>query len=207
MRKTSARMLATLTLAGLAAVVGAGCAEPTPEERVAEMRGRYSAELQNFVVNEVPLPGSEVTAHGVDGAEGVDPVAEEAEGEDGMNGMDGMDGMEEMDVPVQTDVVLDVLIRNGNHELLPGVTLDVAQVGEGGPEEASWDEIVASPRTKQTWRIWVDTSTIGRGPGTSVTYRLEDVEDYQPDDRFVVTVREPVPAAERGDYREYAEAS
>ena len=201
MRKTSAWMIATALLAGLAA----GCAQPTPEERVAEMRGRYSAELQNFVVREEPLPGYETMDDGMNGAEGGDAAAGEDAGAE--DAVDGEDGMEEMAAPVQTNVLLDVLIKNDNQENLPGLTLDVAQVAEGGPEEATWDEIVASPQHKANWRIWVDTSTIGRGPGTSITYKLEDVEGYAAGDRFVVTVREPVPAGERGEYREYAEAS
>jgi hypothetical protein len=40
-----------------------------------------------------------------------------------------------------------------------------------------------------------------------VTYLLEDVAGYAPGDRFVVAVRHPVPEAERGEYREFSEAS
>lgn len=202
MRKTSAWVLATALLAGLAA----GCAARSPEERVAEMRGRYSARLQNFVVKEEPLPGFEtMDAETAEDGEAAAP-GEAAPGDDAPA---GGEGMEEMAAPVQTNILLDVLIRNDNRERLPGLTLDIAQVGTGGPtgDEATWDEVVASPNTKQTWRIWVDTSQISRGGGTPITYTLEDVQGYEPGDGFVVTVREPVPPAERGEYREYAEAS
>jgi hypothetical protein len=195
-RKTSAWLLATALLAGLAG----GCAQPTPEERVAEMRGRYTAELQNFVVREEPLPGAETMAEGM-----TEAGEEAAAGEDA----GGEDGMEEMAAPVQTSIVLDVLIRNENQQNLPGLTLEVAQVAEGGPkgDEATWEQVVASPQTKATWRIYIDTATIGRGPGTSVTHKLQYVEGYEPGDGFVVTVRHPVPAGDRGEYREFAEAS
>ena len=196
MRKTSAWLLVIAVFAGFAA----GCAQPTPEERVAEMRGRYTAKLQNFIVREEPLPGYEAMAE----AE-ADEEAAEAEGEDGM---DDVDGMEE-EVPLQTNILLDILIRNQNQENLPWLTLDVAQVAEGGPkgDEATWEQVVVGPHTKATWRIYIDTSTIGRGPGTSVTHKLLNVEGYEPGDGFVVTVRHPVPPGERGDYPEFAEAS
>jgi hypothetical protein len=171
----------------------AGCAQPTPEERVAAMRGLYTATLQNFVVRDTPQPVAEVTL--------VEPA--EAAGEEGAEPGEAI--LEP--VPVATKIVLDVLIRNENRENLPGLTLEVAQMAEGGPEQGTWDEIVASPQHKASWRIWVDTSSIGRGPGTSVTHLLENVEGYAPGDRFVVTVRHPVPPGERGDYREFAEAS
>lgn len=194
MRKTSAGLLATaLFAAALLTSPFAGCAQPTPEERVAAMRGLYTATLQNFVVRDTPQPVAEVTL--------VEPA--EAAGEE----VEGAEGAIEEPVPVTTKIVLDLLIRNENKENLPGLTLEVAQMAEGGPEQGTWDEIVASPQHKASWRIWVDTSSIGRGPGTSVTHLLENVEGYAPGDRFVVTVRHPVPPGERGDYREFAEAS
>jgi hypothetical protein len=115
--------------------------------------------------------------------------------------------LEPAPVPVATNILLDVLIRNENKENLPGLTLEVAQMAEGGPAQGTWEEIVASPQHKASWRIYVDTSAIGRGLGTSVTHLLENVEGYAPGDRFVVTVRHPVPPGERGEYREFAEAS
>ena len=194
MRKTSAGLLATaLFAAALLTSPFAGCAQPTAEERVAAMRGLYTATLQNFVVRDTPQPVAE------------EPAGEPAEaaGEE----VEGAAGAIEEPVPIATKIVLDLLIRNENKENLPGLTLEVAQMAEGGPEQGTWDEIVASPQHKASWRIWVDTSSIGRGPGTSVTHLLENVEGYAPGDRFVVTVRHPVPPGERGDYREFAEAS
>lgn len=203
MRKTSRWLpAAPLTAAALAVALIAGCARQTPAERVAELRGNYTAELKNFVVREVPPPGFEAPA--AEGGEAAaapaaetEPAAEAAAGEAAI----------ETAVPVQTNVLLDVLIRHDNQENLPGLTLEVVQMAEGGPAEATWEEILASPQRKATWRIWVETSAIGRGQGASVTYLLEDVAGYAPGDRFVVAVRHPVPPAERGEYREFSEAS
>ncbi len=191
MRKTSAWWLVTaLFAAALSTGLFAGCAQPTPEERVAAMRGLYTATLQNFVVREVPPAAAELIA-----------------GEPGDEPAGTAEVFLEPAPPVATNIVLDVLIRNENKENLPGLTLEVAQMAEGGPEQGTWDEIVASPQRKASWRIYIDTSAIGRGPGTSVTHLLENVEGYAPGDRFVVTVRHPVPPGERGEYREFAEAS
>jgi len=192
---------AWLPPAAVAVALALSCAQPSPEERVAEMRGNYDAELQNFVVREVPMPGAEPPAGETAAAPPEPAAAEPAEA--------GEEGIEET-VPVQQNIVLDILIRNQNKDAnLPGLTLEVAQVGAGGPgpdEPLTWDELLASPHRKASWRIYVDTSTIGRGPGTSVTHTLEDVEGYEPGDGFVVTVRDAVPPGERGEYREFAEA-
>jgi hypothetical protein len=200
-RKTSRWLPAAPLTAALAVALIAGCARQTPAERVAELRGKYTAELKNFVVREVPPPGSEAPA-----AEGGEAAAEAAAATEPAAGEAGEAALETA-VPLQTDVLLDVLIRHDNQENLPGLTLEVVQMAEGGPSEATWEEILASPQRKATWRIWVDTSAIGRGQGASVTYLLEDVAGYAPGDRFVVAVRHPVPEAERGEYREFSEAS
>jgi hypothetical protein len=200
-RKTSPWLPAAPLTAALAVALIAGCARQTPAERVAELRGKYTAELKNFVVREEPPPGSEAPA-----AEGGEAAAEPAAATEPAAGEAGEAAIETV-VPLQTDVLLDVLIRHDNQENLPGLTLEVVQMAEGGPSEATWEEILASPQRKATWRIWVDTSAIGRGQGASVTYLLEDVAGYAPGDRFVVAVRHPVPEAERGEYREFSEAS
>lgn len=179
-RKTSgSRRILSFALAAAApaaaALLGAACAQP-PEERVAELRSRYEATLLNFVIRETPL------------VDQVPPLGEEPIGE----------------VPVRQDVVLDILVRHDNHENLPGLTVEVAQLGEGASEELSWEEVASSARA--TWRVYLDTAAIGRGEGSSVLHKLEDVS-VAPGDRFVVTVRDPVPPGERADYRELSEAS
>lgn len=197
MRKTSAsRRIATFALAAaaLTAVLGS-CAQRSPEERVAELRSSYEATLQNFVIRETPLV-DEAPAF-----EGEEAAAEQAPAETEEAALGG-ELIEE--VPVRQDVVLDILVRHGNRENLPGLTVEVAQLGEGASEEMSWEEIESS--SKATWRVYLDTAAIGRGHGNSVIHKLEDI-DVAPGDRFVVTVRDPVPPADRGDYREFSEAS
>jgi len=54
---------------------------------------------------------------------------------------------------------------------------------------------------KEHYRIWVDGSGLGSGE-KRLSYRLEDVP-YQEGDRFVASVRTPVPAAERSLYKEF----
>lgn len=197
MRKISA-WLVPLALMTLIAVA---CSPPTGAERVAEMRGRYTAEVRNFVPREVPLvsEGSEAGAEGAE-AEGEpdDAAAEDAAMDDG----EGIE--EETIVPTRTDVLLDILIRNENRENLPGLTLDVVLLPAGGDEEMTESDLLAA--AERSWRIYVDSSTIGRGPGTSVTHTLEDVPGFEEGDRFAAFVRHPVPAGERGEYREFAEA-
>jgi hypothetical protein len=206
-RKTPAlpRCLNIVLAAALlaATLFGAACAQPTPEERVADLRSHYEATLQNFVIREEPLvdPLADPLAGAEPALEGEEPAAEEApaEGEEAALGEELIE-----EVPVRQDVVLDILVRHDNHENLPGLTVEVAQLGEGASEELSWEEIETSARA--TWRVYLDTAAIGRGQGNSVLYKLEDV-DVAPGDRFVVTVRDPVPPADRGDYREFSEAS
>ena len=55
----------------------------------------------------------------------------------------------------------------------------------------------------QHWRIWVDTKSIERGPGSQIDYKLEGVEIAE-GYGFFVEVRHPVPAADRGEYAEYS---
>jgi len=175
--------LACSTVITLLASFAAGCAQPTPEERVAAMRARYSAELQGFVIRTEPLV-DETVAGDEEGTEGTESSAAEA----------GEDGSEEAaPVPVQQNLLLDIVVRNENKERLPGLTLDVSQQGADGAEKAHW-------------QIWVDTAKIGRGPGTAVNHLIDDV-DYTEGDGFNVQVRTPVPAAERADYREFSAAS
>ncbi len=88
------------------------------------------------------------------------------------------------------EILLDVLVRWEGHERLPGITLDVSMGDATGKEKAAR-------------RVWVDTSKLDRGPGEQTTLTLTDLP-YQPGDGFFVEVRSPIPAAERGDYREFA---
>jgi len=87
-----------------------------------------------------------------------------------------------------SDVRLDLKLAHAPGEELSGITLEVGLLGADGAE-------------KEHYRIWVDGSGLGSGE-KRLSYRLEDVP-YQEGDRFVASVRTPVPAAERSLYKEF----
>jgi hypothetical protein len=88
-------------------------------------------------------------------------------------------------------ILLDVTVRGDARPPLPGITVDVTMVDGARSEKARR-------------RVWIDTSALGPG-GEQTTLVLEDL-DFAPGDGFWVEVRTPVPPAERGEYREFAEA-
>ncbi len=166
----------------VALVLAAGCAQKTPEQKLIELRSYYTAELNSIVTRaqEVPLP---------------EPMAEEEEAAadetDESSAEDEM-GIEEEELPVGpllSTVLLDVVVRHEAKENLPGVTLDVTHADPEGNEKAHY-------------RFWVDTSNLVRGQHIQITHQLEDV-DYVEGDGFFVEVRNPVPEAERSEYREF----
>lgn len=88
------------------------------------------------------------------------------------------------------EIVLDVLVQFDGQAPLDGVTVDLSVADAAGREKA-------------VRHLWVDTRGLGKGPGRQVTLTLSDLP-YLPGDGFFVEVRAPIPAAERGDYREFA---
>lgn len=176
-----------LSLSALTLLAACGGGPDDPAERVAEARTGYSARLNSYAVDQVPLEGGELpTGPAPEGGEGIGDQAapEGAVGEDAAT--------ERMvEVPLRQDVILDILVSRQGHEELPGVTVDVTQADPEGNDKAAW-------------KVYLDTSDLSRGPGTQMVHRLEDV-DYEEGDGFFVEVRHPVPAAERGEYREFQE--
>ena len=132
-------------------------------EDIAEARVRYVAALDGFVVRQEPVPGA-------------DPSAAPS---------------------LEQDVALDLVIRREpseeSPEGLPGITLDVDQVGAAGP-------------SRRHWRLWIDTAGLAPGGEVRSEQVLEDVE-YAPGDGFRVEVRRSVPAAERTQYAEWGAAT
>jgi hypothetical protein len=90
---------------------------------------------------------------------------------------------------VRSDAILQVVVTTAGQQDLPGVTLDVRQVG-------------ADRHVKERRQVWVETAGLGRGGETRVTHVMENV-DWDAGDGFVVEVRTPIPAAERAAYREF----
>jgi hypothetical protein len=86
------------------------------------------------------------------------------------------------------DVRLDLRLSHSPGDELSGLTLEVGLVDTAGTE-------------KEHSRIWVDAAGMTGGE-KRVSNRLEDVP-YVEGDRFVASVRSPVPAAERSLYKEF----
>ena len=144
------------------------------------MRGFYSARLNGFLLDEVPLVTEvpELEAVEISGEGEVDAVASD----------EVVDEVAEIEV-IQ-EVRLDVLIQHRSDEKLPGITLDISMVD-------------SAEREKGHWRAWFDTSNVTKATVTQFTHILEDV-GYEEGDGFFVEVRHPIPVEERGDYREFA---
>jgi hypothetical protein len=93
-------------------------------------------------------------------------------------------------LPTRTDLLLDLVVRHDAPERLPGVTVDVTMVD-------------SAQRPKGRWLVWVDTADLPKATQQQVSHEIQGV-DYQEGDGFYAEVRHPIPAAERGDYRELA---
>jgi hypothetical protein len=165
-----------------------GCAPKSPEEKVAQLRSRYKARLNGFIVQEEPVEEMSATLEGMPEEMPETPV-EAAEGlEEGELG----EG-EPMAVPVAQKILLDILIQHDSTEKLPGVTVDISMVDPSEQEKAHW-------------RVWIDTSGMAKATPTQFTHILEEVA-YEEGDGFSAEIRQPVPAEDRSEYREFASAS
>lgn len=196
------RRMGTLLALALVVLWTNGCEQKSHEERVSELRSRYSAELNGFVVREVPEvvdvevvdPEQETSEALEETEEAAEEVLDQTEGVEDVTGEEGEAGTdlipEDAIEEVQKDVILDVMVRHRASEMLPGVTLDVSQADAEGNEKA-------------TYKVWVDTSDLPMGTPQQVNEILEDV-DYQEGDGFFVEIRHPVPPEERGEYREFS---
>lgn len=188
------RAAAAAVLAAAAAVVFAACAAQSPEERVAELRAGYTAELNSFQVRETPIaPPPAAAPAPVEEAAAAPPAAGPVVDDEGAAAGDETAAAEPPPPVVRQDVLLDILIHHRGDETLPGLTLDVTQADAQQQEKASY-------------RIWVDTSGIPAGSRGAVAHRLEDV-DVAPGDGFHVEVRQAIPPEQRGEYRELDEAA
>jgi hypothetical protein len=160
------------------------CSEPTPEERVAQTRARYEATLNGFVVQQQPIASPPPPVEGSPATGDDDASLEETAD------VEGSEETAEIPIDLSQDVLLDIVIRQDSFEKLDGITVDITMAdGE---------------RELQVWRVWFDTSGIEKGPGVQYSHTLENV-DYQPGYGFSAEVRHPVPAEERGEYKEFAD--
>lgn len=161
----------------------------SPEDKVARLRGMYSARLNGFIVQQ---PAAEPEAMGEEMAEASATGEAAAMAEEAVEGDAEM--AEEVEMPpANPDILLDILIQHDSPELLPGVTVDISLADGTGNEKASW-------------KVYFDTSTVKKANVTQYTHVLEDVP-YVEGDGFFAEVRHPVPAEERGQYRELSGSS
>lgn len=166
-----------LTIASV--LLATGCAQKSPLEQMVENRARYSAEMNGFFVDEIPIEPVAAPADDVE----ADGEGAEAEG----------DGEELLETPVEVrqQVTLDILLRHDSFEKLPGITVDLTMV------DSEMNE-------KERWLVWIDTSAVERANPTQFEHVIEDA-DYEEGDAFGVEVRHPVPEADRADYREFSD--
>jgi len=181
-RRVSSMVVALALCLTLMTLVG--CSDLPPEERVSRARARYEASVNGFVVLQQPivsaeLPPSEPAEEGVEGAS-----------DEGTSDVESSEEIVEAPIDLSQDVLLDIVIRHDAFETLDGITVDITMAdGE---------------RELQVWRVWFDTSGIGKGPGVQFSHTLESV-DYQPGYGFGAEIRLPVPPEDRSEYREYAD--
>lgn len=171
-----------VAVAVVAVLMLAGCASKSPEEKVAQNRTRYTAELNGFFVRQEPVApammdeemaaeeAAEMTAAGDEGAEMAPPEAEP--------------------VSLMQDVTLDILVRHDTFDKLPGITIDISMQDAAGQD-------------KGHWTMWADTANLEKGNQLQLTEVLEDVP-YEEGDGFFVQIRTPIPPDERGDYPEFS---
>lgn len=172
----------------LAALIFAACSPASHEERVAKLRSHYKARLIGFIVKAEPVLEAPA-AEAEDGAESESPTADVSPAAADPASAEEMEPEVAM-TPVRQDIAIDILLQHDSPEKLPGITLDIEMVD-------------AAEKTKNTWKVWVDTATLPKATGTQFTHLLEDV-DYEEGDGFNVEVRSPVPPEERSEYREFS---
>lgn len=189
--------------AAVVVLATAACQELPPEERISQIRSKYEATLNGFVVQQEPIEpmeGEMVEGEGMEGGEAAAGEAAEAEpAEPTAAGAEEVaaEGESEAEepaaepVPLRQDVLLDIVIRHDSAEKLDGVTVDIT-IADGDVE-------------LETWRVWFDTSDLEKGPGIQYTHTLEDVA-YQEGYGFHAEIRHPVPPSERHLYEEFETA-
>ncbi|MGB3564865.1 MAG: hypothetical protein WBC09_17575, partial [Thermoanaerobaculia bacterium] len=170
----------------VAAVLAGGlvaCSPKSPEEKVAQVRSLYKATLNGFIVREEPVGGVEgVVETEISAEEPAEEMIEEVTEEEALESFEP--------VPVVQEVMMDILIQHDSAEMLPGLTVDISMVDAQGND-------------KGHWRVWFDTADIPKATPTQFTHVLEDI-GYVEGDGFFAEVRQPIPASEYGDYKEFS---
>lgn len=174
-----------------AVLLVAGCQQLTPEERLIEARSKYEATLNNFIVTQAPLIEEQPADEDANGEEGQETEGEVEVAEADPEADPEAEGELVEEVPVRQDVTVDLTIRHESAQALEGITVDF-YMSDGD-------------REIENWKVWFDTTEVpGNTPGVQFSHTFEDV-DYQEGYGFAAEIRSPVPAGERGEYREFSE--
>jgi hypothetical protein len=186
LRRCDPRSIALGCLAALAACALSCGGGARPADRIEAVRALYQAEVTGFVVERpavVPDPAEAPAPIAAALAPPTEPRAGTAPSTAGDEGS----GLVAPPSPV-SDVRLDLLLRHLPGEELAGLTVEVGLLDTAGTE-------------KEHYRIWIDAAGLAGGE-KKVSYRLEDVP-YVEGDRFVASVRSPLPKSERSLYKEF----
>ncbi|MDY7093157.1 MAG: hypothetical protein SX243_09320 [Acidobacteriota bacterium] len=192
-------------LVALAAVLLLGslvaCQPQSPAERIDELRAGYEVEVNPSGFSATPnYPEPPPMEEGEEGADeemaaddemAADEMAADEMGDGEMAGEGDM-AQEQME-PESYDVVLDLLIKNGNRD--------------DSLQELTVDLIHADSNQNERGRLQVvfDTSNVLPGASSQFSQELKGIP-YEEGDMFTAEIRQ-VPAEERGDYPEYGSAN
>ena len=204
-RHDSAFHRSLLLLPFLALVVLAACTPKTPQQVVEETRAQYKVTLNAFLPQEPAMDESmmEEPMEGEMSENGESMDTPDAMGEDQMAEGETMEGEmaegemtegEMMDdgAAATRNIIFDVLVQFSGTKPLPGLTLDITQAD-------------AFEKEKATFRYYLETGPMVKSEAKQMSFTLEDVA-FETGDVFSVELRSTVPAAEQGEYREFAEA-
>lgn len=173
-----------LSLVGLLSLLFAlaACAPADPQARVAESRAKYEVKLNGWLQRPVEEGQAAEAAAGASeqAASSADPGAASQEA-----------ALAKPD-PRQIKVLMDLLVTFTGRKPLPGITVDISHADADGNEKAHRQHYVA-------------LAGMHRGAPQQVEVEL-DGWDLEDGDQFSVEVRQDIPEAERGAYREFQEA-
>ena len=169
------------------------CAPSDPIEQIAKTRQEYTVKLNQFLVQDPPMPEpAPVETMGEESAASAAEAAvadEETAGEEGEDIEDGFD-LEPVG-PQPKNILFDLIVGFDGSDPLPGLTVEVSQIDPFQEEKA-------------TFRHYLDLGSLQSGT-TQTDFVLENVM-YEDGDGFSVDLRLVVPPEERGEYREFATA-
>ncbi len=185
-----ARTLRTLLPLLLVVTLGtalSGCAESSPEEKIAKIRSAYEVQLNSWRVLAPPVAEAAAGEAGEEGTAEGEPTAE-GEGED--PAAEGVEAMAEPAAPQRVSIQFDLVVYLRGRESLPGITVDITQAD-------------ANQQEKAVYRQWVDTTNVMKGSPGQSDFILEGIV-MEEGDVFAATIAPGVPA-DLSAYREFSE--